>query len=111
MNTPVDFEAVRQSRAALAALAQQHPELCQGDGTWGNNLDTLEDIIMTPGKTRMAKYRARQAAKGLKTINIFLTPEAQAALNQLQAEHPDATMGDIISDALLSVVVTKERQP
>ena len=111
MNAPVDFEAVKQSRAALAALVQQHPELCQGSGTWANNLDTLEDIIMTPGKTRMAKYRAKQKARGMKTINIFLTPEAQAALNQLQAEHPDATMGDIITDALLSVVVTKERQP
>ena len=55
MNAPVDFEAVKQSRAALAALVQQHPELCQGSGTWANNLDTLEDIIMTPGKTRMAK--------------------------------------------------------
>ena len=101
MNTPVDFEAVRQSRAALAALAQQHPELCQGDGTWANNLDTLEDIIMTPGKTRMAKYRANQKARGMKTINIFLTPEAQAALSRRQSERPDATMGEIISEALV----------
>ena len=111
MNTPVDFEAVRQSRAALAALAQQHPELCQGDGTWGNNLDTLEDIIMTPGKTRMEKYRAKQKARGMKPINIFLTPEAQAALSRLQSERPDATMGDIISDILLLNIPSKPEVP
>ena len=101
MSAPVDFEAVKQARTALAALAQQHPELCQGDGTWGNNLDTLEDIIMTPGKTRMEKYRAKQKARGMKPINIFLTPEAQAALNALMTERPDATMGEIISEALV----------
>ena len=106
MNTPVDFEAVRQSRAALAALVQQHPELCQGSGTWANNLDTLEDIIMTPGKTRMAKYRAKQQEKGLKTVTVFLTLEAQQRLNARMAERPDATMGAIISEAL-----TREARP
>lgn len=101
MNAPVDFEAVKQSRAVLAALVQQHPELCQGNGAWANNLDILEDIIMTPGKTRMKKYRAKQQAKGLKAVNIFLTPEAQQRLNILMAERPDATMGEIISEALM----------
>ena len=78
---------------------------------WADSLDTLEEIIMTPGKTRMAKYRANQAAKGLKTINVFLTPEAQAALNRLQSERPESTMGEIISDALVCVVATKEQSP
>lgn len=101
MNAPVNFEAVKQSRAALAALAQQHPELCQGSGTWANNLNTLEDMIMTPGKTRMAKYRARQQEKGLKTVTVFLTPAAQQRLKAIMAERPDATMGEIISEALV----------
>ena len=101
MNAPVDFEAVKQSRAALAALAQQHPELCQGSGTWANNLNVLEDIIMTPGKTRMARYRAKQQEKGLKAVTVFLTPEAQRRLNALMGERPDATMGEIISEALV----------
>ena len=106
MNAPVDFEAVKQSRAALAALVQQHPELRQGSGTWANNLDILEDIIMTPGKTRMAKNRAKQQEKGLKAVTVFLTPEAQQRLNALMAERPDATMGEIISEAL-----TREARP
>ena len=67
----------------------------------------LQEIIMTPGKERIAKYRAKQREKGLKTVNVFLTPEAQTALNKLQSERPDATMGDIISDALLLSVESK----
>ena len=100
MNARVDFEAVKTARAELAELAKQHPELCQGSGTWANNLDTLEDMIMTPGKTRMAKYRARQQEKGLKTVTVFLTPAAQQRLNAIMAERPAATMGEIISEAL-----------
>ena len=97
----IDLARVRTALAELDRLVAEHPERCNGSGTWANNLDTLEDIIMTPGKTRMAKYRAKQKALGMKTINIFLTPEAQAALNALMIERPDATMGEIISEALV----------
>lgn len=72
-------------------------------------MSQLKEVIMTPGKERIAKYRAKQREKGLKTVNVFLTPEAQAALNKLQSERPDATMGDVISDALL--IALAENQP
>lgn len=72
-------------------------------------MSQLQEVIMTPGKERIAKYRAKQKAMGLKTVNVFLTPEAQAALNKLQSERPDATMGDVISDALLIAIATRKQ--
>ena len=99
MNT-IDLERVKRTRLELADVVKRHPELCQGEGAWSDNLEQLEESIMTPTKDRMAKYRAKQREKGLKAITIFLTPEAQQQLAAIMAERPDATMGEIISEAL-----------
>ena len=48
----------------------------------------------------MDKYRAKQKEKGLKAVNVFLTPEAQETLAAIMAERPGVTMGEIISEVL-----------
>ena len=111
MSTVIDLPRITRALAELDRIAVEHPEICHKGQPWTKNLNTLEKVLMTSGKTRIAEYRARQAAKGLKTINVFLTPEAQAALNRLQSERPESTMGEIISDALVCVVATKEQSP
>ena len=100
MPNVVDLAKVKHTRQELANLVQRHPELCQGEGRWSENLNILEEAIMTPQKERMEKYRAKQRERGMKAVNVFLTPEAQAVLAAIMAERPDATMGDIISEAL-----------
>lgn len=100
MQTIVDLEQVKRTRIELADVVKRHPELCQGKGNWSDNLDTLEEAMMTPVKDRMAKYRAKQKEKGLKAVNVFLTPEAQETLAAIMAEHPNLTMGEIISETL-----------
>ena len=57
---------------------------------------------MTPAKQRIAAYRARQKAKGMKEIAVHLTPEALEALRRLQGTSPDASMGEVISSALMA---------
>lgn len=74
----------------------------------GENMNQLQEIIMTPSKQRVEKYRAKQRERGLKPVTVYLTPPAQAVLNKLQSEQPDANMGDIISNALLRM---RDRQP
>ena len=59
---------------------------------------------MTPAKQRIAAYRARQKAKGMKEIAVHLTPEALEALRRLQGTSPDASMGEVISSALVATV-------
>ena len=109
MARPVDLPRIRRALAELDKIAAEHPEIRHRGQPWSNDMSQLQEVIMTPGKERIAKYRAKQREKGLKTVNVFLTPEAQAALNKLQSERPDATMGDVISDALL--IALAENQP
>ena len=109
MNRPIDLPRARRALAALDQIAADHPEIRHRGQPWSNDMSQLQEVLMTPGKERIAKYRAKQREKGLKTVNVFLTPEAQAALNKLQSERPDATMGDVISDALL--IALAENQP
>ena len=111
MNRPVDLPRILRTLAELDRIAAAHPEIRKGGQPWNHDMNQLQEIVMTPGKERIAKYRAKQKARGMKTINIFLTPAAQAALNQLQSERPDATMGDIISDVLLLSIQSKQEVP
>lgn len=110
MERPIDLPRIRRALAALDRIAAEHPELRHCGQPWGDDMNQLRETIMTPGKERIAKYRAKQRAKGLKTVNVFLTPEAQAALHRLQSERPDATMGDVISDALLAALIRERAQ-
>jgi hypothetical protein len=57
---------------------------------------------MTPAKQRIAAYRARQKAKGMKEIAVHLTPEALKALRLLLNTSPAASMGEVISSALVT---------
>ncbi|CDH45321.1 hypothetical protein [Candidatus Contendibacter odensensis] len=107
MQTIVDLEQVKRTRIELADVVKRHPELCQGEGRWSDNLDALEDGIMATGKQRMEKYRAKE--KGLKAVNVFLTPEAQETLAAIMAEHPNLTMGEIISEALTTLITQSAR--
>lgn len=100
MQTIIDLEQVKRTRIELADVVKRHPELCQGEGQWSDNLDTLEEVIMATGKQRMDKYRAKQKEKGLKAVNVFLTPEAQETLAAIMEERPGVTMGEIISEVL-----------
>lgn len=109
MARPVDLPRIRRALAELDRIAANHPEIRHRGQPWSNDMAQLQEVIMTPGKERIAKYRAKQREKGLKTVNVFLTPEAQAALNKLQSERPDATMGDVISDALLIAIETRKQ--
>ena len=109
MARPVDLPRIRRALAELDKIAAEHPEIRHRGQPWSNDMSQLQEVIMTPGKERIAKYRAKQKAMGLKTVNVFLTPEAQAALNKLQSERPDATMGDVISDALLIAIATRKQ--
>ena len=108
MERPADLPRIRRALSELDRIAVEHPEICYRGQPWANDMNQLQETIMTPSKQRIAKYRAKQREKGMKTVNVFLTPDAQAALHRLQAERPDATMGDVISDALLSAITTKE---
>jgi len=109
MTCPVDLPRIRRALAELDRIAVEHPEIRHCGQPWANDMNQLQETIMTPSKERIAKYRAKQREKGLKTVNVFLTPEAQAALNKLQSERPDATMGDVISDALLIAIATRKQ--
>ena len=107
MPRPVDLPRIRRALSELDRIAAEHPEIHHRGQPWANDMNQLQDTIMTPGKERIAKYRAKQQQKGLKSVTIYLTPEAQAALYRLQSERPDASMGAVISDALLSVTATR----
>ena len=101
LNDLEEQRLINRFRSELKELVKRRPELCQGEGNWSDDLSKLEKAIMTtPTKDRMAQYRARQRDKGLKAVTVFLTTEAQERLNALMAERPDATMGEIISEAL-----------
>lgn len=66
---------------------------------------------MTPAKQRIAEYRARQKAKGMKEIAIHLTPEALKALRLLLDTSPDSSMGDVISSALVAAARKQPKAP
>jgi hypothetical protein len=108
MPRPVDLPRIRRALSALDRIAAEHPEIRHRGQPWANDMSQLQETIMTPGKERIAKYRAKQHEKGMKAVNVFLTPAAQAALNRVQSERPDTTMGDVISDALLEFVTSNK---
>jgi hypothetical protein len=100
LNDLEEQRLLNRFRAELKELVKRRPELCEGEGNWSDDLPRLERAMATPTKDRMAQYRSRQREKGLKAVTVFLTTEAQERLNTLMAERPDATMGEIISEAL-----------
>ena len=107
LNDLEEQRLLNQFRSELKELVKRRPELCEGEGSWSDDLPRLERAMATPTKDRMVQYRSRQREKGLKAVTVFLTPEAQERLNALMAERPNATMGEIISE----ILTQQEPQP
>jgi len=108
MPRPVDFPRVRRALAALDRIAAEHPEICQGVGQWDES--AVENIVMaTPAKERVAAYRARRAAQGIKRVTFFCSPEAQEALRHLREAQPGNTVDETICAALVVAVQPPQR--
>lgn len=102
MPRAVDLPRIQRALAKLDQIAANHPELCQGEAKWADNLDMLESIVMgTPAKDRSAAYKARLRAKGYRQVSLFLTPEAHARLEKLVSSQPGRSVGEIVSDILV----------
>ena len=106
----IDLEKIKKTRIDLADIVRRYPRLCEGSGNWANELNQLEDIVLATQNERMAKYRNKQREKGLKPITIYINPQAQAVLDRLQYESPEATMGDLISDSLIALDMQKSQK-
>ena len=103
MNAVIDLPRARKALAALDKIAAEHPEMCQGIGQWDEA--AVEKITMgTPARDRVKAMRDRLAAQGIKREVFFATPEAQAALVELRALHPDKTRDNILCDALINLL-------
>ena len=101
MNKVINLEGIRNALSKLDELAAANPERCQGVGVWDEQ--SVETMIMgTPNKERSRAFRERKRESGYKQVNVILTPEAVKRLEELQAEHPDLTISDLLSAALLA---------
>ncbi len=106
MSAVVDLPRARRALAELDRIAAAHPEMCQGIGQWDEK--TVEKIIMgTPAKDRVKAMRERLAARGIKREIFFATPEAQTALAELRALHPDKTRDNILCDAVINLLAAQ----
>lgn len=96
----IDLPRVRRALSALDQIAAEHPELRQGSGRWADHLEEL-DRMTKPAKNRMQAYRARLRERGWRQVAMFLNPEALARLDQLRQQHPDSSIGELVSAALV----------
>lgn len=101
MGKATNLESIHKALSKLDELAAAHPERCQGVGQWDEQ--AVKAIIMgTPGKERSRVYRDRKRKTGHKQVNVILTPAAVTRLQEIHAAHPDLTISDILSMALVS---------
>jgi hypothetical protein len=92
MSKRVDMAAVRASRARLAKLAVEHPELVGASGE--DNIQawerTLEDALVEPkskdstAKERMTRLRARRRDAGVREVQLWLDPATLARVDRLK---------------------------
>ena len=83
----------RRALVALDKLAAAHPERCQGIGHWDET--TVRKIVMgTPGKERSRAFRSRMKDRGWKQTNVYLSPDAQDRLRELQQEPKELMLGE-----------------
>ena len=109
MSAVIDLPRIRRALSELDRIATEHPEICQGLGQWDEK--AVAGIITgKPGNERQAEYRRKLAAQGIKREVFFATPEAQTALAELRALHPDKTRDNIFCDALL-LMLAAQRPP
>jgi hypothetical protein len=104
MARPVDLTTIRTALSELDLIAAEHPELCRP--RWIDNLSELKSIVGTPTRERMANYKARYREQGYRNVAVLLSPEAYHALTERLAEHPGASIRDVIEAALLAATPT-----
>ena len=103
MSAVIDLPRIRRALSELDRIAAEHPEICQGLGQWDEK--AVAGIVTgKTGSERQADYRRKLAAQGVKREVFFATPEAQTALAELRALHPDKTRDNILCDALLMML-------
>ncbi len=96
----IDLSRVRRALADLAKLAEDHPEAFQPDRL-RLLTDTLEEVLMTPARDRMAAYRNRVKADGRKRITVTLSLDATKALEILRATGRYQDLNAAVSAALV----------
>lgn len=106
MSAVIDLPRAKKALAALDKIAAEHPEICQGLGQWDEK--AVAGIVNgKPGSERQAEYRRKLAARGIKREIFFATPEAQTALAELRALHPDKTRDNILCDAVINLLAAQ----
>ena len=95
-----DLPRIRRARIALDKLAADNPERCQRIGRWDEQ--NTREIIMTPVRERSRAYRSRMKEKGWKQTNVYLSPDAQERLKELQQQYPAQSIGELVSAALVA---------
>ena len=106
MSAVIDLPRAKKALAALDKIAAEHPEICQGLGQWDEK--AVAGIVNgKPGSERQAEYRRKLAARGIKGEIFFATPEAQTALAELRALHPDKTRDNILCDAVINLLAAQ----
>lgn len=109
MSAVIDLPRIRRALSELDRIATEHPEICQGLGQWDEK--AVAGIVNgKPGSERQAEYRRKLAAQGIKREVFFATPEAQTALAELRALHPDKTRDNILCDAVINLLAA-QRSP
>lgn len=110
MPKTIDLLRARRALAELDRIAAEHPEIVGKGEPWKDNLEELQRVITMNHNQRIAEYRARQQAKGMRRVSIFLSPEATEALEALQRATPGKPVGEIISRALVSAALAKVKE-
>ena len=99
MPRPIDLLRIRRALARLDQIAVDHPEYCQGQGQWDEH--EVKKIMGTPINERMKAYRARLRERGWRQVAMYLSPEAVAQMEALRQQHPDQSVGELVSNALV----------
>ncbi|MCF7994710.1 MAG: hypothetical protein K9L88_07710 [Chromatiaceae bacterium] len=68
---PVDLCRVRKALAELDRLAAEHPDRLHKGEPWSDNLEQLDEAMSTPARERVAQYRERKTAKGMKQVTVW----------------------------------------
>ena len=100
MPRPIDLPRIRRALGNLDRIAAEHPEYCQHQGQWDES--EVEKIVMgTPVNERMKAYRARLRERGWRQVAMYLSPDAVAQIEALRQQHPDQSVGELVSNILV----------
>ena len=67
----VDLCRVRKALTELDRLAAKYPDRLHQGEPWIDNLEKLDEAMGTPATQRMAQYRERKIASGMKEITLW----------------------------------------